>query len=85
MYDKFSGICNMGICNNPTATSSQFFLSLQAFAAGADIKEMHSRDFADVTKSDMLAHWNDIKNIKKPIIAAVDGFALGGGCELAMM
>lgn len=60
--------------------------SEKAFAAGADIKEMDSRKtYADCQKQDMLAHWNDIGNIRKPIIAAVNGFALGGGCELAMM
>lgn len=57
----------------------------KAFAAGADIKEMHSRSsFADVKRENMLAHWSDVSSIRKPIIAAVNGFALGGGCELAM-
>eukprot|EP00397_Hematodinium_sp_SG-2012_P035217 GEMP01037859.1.p1 GENE.GEMP01037859.1~~GEMP01037859.1.p1 ORF type:complete len:271 (+),score=69.50 GEMP01037859.1:700-1512(+) len=60
--------------------------SEKAFAAGADIKEMDSRkSYADCQKEDMLAYWNDISQIRKPIIAAVSGFALGGGCELAMM
>ena len=59
--------------------------SEKAFAAGADIKEMASRDFSEVQKVDMLSTWQNVKNIKKPIIAAVNGFALGGGCELAMM
>jgi len=57
----------------------------KAFAAGADIKEMSSRTFADVQHSDMLSTWQNVKSVKKPIIAAVNGFALGGGCELAMM
>jgi enoyl-CoA hydratase len=56
----------------------------KAFAAGADIKEMASREFAEVQKSDMLSSWQNIRLIKKPIIAAVNGYALGGGCELAM-
>jgi len=57
----------------------------KAFAAGADIKEMHSRtDYATVKSIDMLAHWSAISEIRMPIIAAVNGFALGGGCELAM-
>ena len=56
----------------------------KAFAAGADIKEMSSRSFSEVQKQDMLSSWQDIRSIKKPIIAAVNGFALGGGCELAM-
>jgi len=59
--------------------------SEKAFAAGADIKEMATRDFSDVQKSDMLSSWQNVRLVKKPIIAAVNGFALGGGCELAMM
>jgi len=59
--------------------------SERAFAAGADIKEMAPKSFMDCYKTDMLGFWNDITNIKKPIIAAVNGYALGGGCELAMM
>mmetsp|Transcript_12287 Transcript_12287/g.22749 ORF Transcript_12287/g.22749 Transcript_12287/m.22749 type:complete len:293 (-) Transcript_12287:77-955(-) len=57
----------------------------KAFAAGADIKEMNGRpDYAAVRKDNMLAHWSAVSTIRKPIIAAVNGFALGGGCELAM-
>jgi len=57
----------------------------KAFAAGADIKEMSSRSFMDIWKNNMFARWDDVTKIRKPIIAAVNGFALGGGCELAMM
>ena len=57
-----------------------------AFAAGADIKEMANRDFIDVYGSDFItSEWETILQVRKPIIAAVGGYALGGGCELAMM
>jgi enoyl-CoA hydratase/carnithine racemase len=59
--------------------------SEKAFAAGADIKEMASQTYMSAYKQDMLAFWHDITLVKKPIIAAVNGYALGGGCELAMM
>ncbi len=59
--------------------------SEKAFAAGADIKEMSSMSFADVNRMDLFADASDrIDAIRKPIIAAVGGYALGGGCELAM-
>ncbi|ORY89048.1 enoyl-CoA hydratase [Leucosporidium creatinivorum] len=57
----------------------------KAFAAGADIKEMMNKEFAEVYKSDFLAHWTEVTKFRKPIVAAVSGYALGGGCELAMM
>ena len=58
----------------------------KAFAAGADIKEMQPRLYPDVHKNDFIsAHWEVVTTIRKPVIAAVAGFALGGGCELAMM
>jgi enoyl-CoA hydratase len=58
--------------------------SEKAFAAGADIKEMAEKDFADVYFDDFCADWHQAAEARKPFIAAVAGFALGGGCELAM-
>eukprot|EP00744_Colponema_vietnamica_P013926 GILI01019524.1.p1 GENE.GILI01019524.1~~GILI01019524.1.p1 ORF type:complete len:294 (+),score=69.14 GILI01019524.1:54-935(+) len=58
----------------------------RAFAAGADIKEMVNRTYACMYKNDKIAPWEKmLTTISKPIIAAVNGFALGGGCEIAMM
>ncbi|KAA1014544.1 enoyl-CoA hydratase [Paraburkholderia panacisoli] len=56
----------------------------RAFAAGADIEEMVDKSFADWHAKDLFAEWDRIRTISKPIIAAVGGYALGGGCELAM-
>ena len=57
----------------------------KAFAAGADIKELAENNFVDTYLDDLMCTWDLITNTRKPIIAAVSGYALGGGCEVAMM
>jgi enoyl-CoA hydratase len=57
----------------------------KAFAAGADIKEMAEASAIEMYKRDQFAVWDKMRKIKKPIVAAVSGFALGGGCEVAMV
>lgn len=60
--------------------------SEKAFAAGADITEMQSKSFVDAYREDFItAEWETVTRVRKPVIAAVAGYALGGGCELAMM
>jgi enoyl-CoA hydratase len=59
--------------------------SEKAFAAGADIKEMKDKEYSDAYKNNFLESWTNLTKIRKPIIAAVSGYALGGGCELALM
>jgi enoyl-CoA hydratase len=59
--------------------------SEKAFAAGADIKQMSTMSFMDAYFGDFAANWDAVAHARKPVVAAVAGFALGGGCELAMM
>lgn len=72
-YDQDPGVRCMIITGNE-----------RAFAAGADIKEMAEASVVDMYERNNLARWERIKRVRKPIIAAVSGFCLGGGCELAM-
>jgi enoyl-CoA hydratase len=59
--------------------------SEKAFAAGADIKEMQDKTYVDAFLEDFFSGWDNVRRVRKPLIAAVAGYALGGGCELAMM
>jgi enoyl-CoA hydratase len=71
--------------DNPAIGAIVLTGSEKAFAAGADIKEMQNRTYPAVLFDDFIARWETVTTIKTPVIAAVSGFALGGGCELAMM
>ena len=68
--------------NDPKVGAIVVTGSEKAFAAGADIKEMQHRDFQSNYKENFLEWWSNITLVRKPIIAAVNGYALGGGCEV---
>jgi enoyl-CoA hydratase len=70
---------------NPRIGAMVITGSEKAFAAGADIKEMQSKSYVDAYLEDFFVGWEQFARIRKPVIAAVAGYALGGGCELAMM
>jgi enoyl-CoA hydratase len=70
---------------NPDIAAIVLTGSDRVFAAGADIAEMEGKDFMDAYQGDFIRPWQNVTNIRKPVIAAVAGHALGGGCELAMM
>jgi enoyl-CoA hydratase len=70
--------------NNPEVRVIILTGNAKAFAAGADIKQMAGKSAIEMFEIDQFSIWDQIKKTKKPLIAAVSGFALGGGCELAM-
>ncbi|XP_064001049.1 enoyl-CoA hydratase, mitochondrial isoform X2 [Pogoniulus pusillus] len=71
--------------NDPQVGAIVITGSQKAFAAGADIKEMQNKGFQECYSSGFLSGWDKVSTVRKPVIAAVNGYALGGGCELAMM
>lgn len=79
------GTALLGFDADPAIGAIVITGSERAFAAGADIKEMKDRQYPNVLLDDFILGWETILRVRKPVIAAVAGFALGGGCELAMM
>jgi enoyl-CoA hydratase len=71
--------------NDPNVRAIVLSGNERAFAAGADIKQMAGRNAIDMLKIDQFSTWDSIRKTKKPLVAAISGFALGGGCELAMI
>ena len=74
----------MDLDNDPEVRAIVITGNERAFAAGADIKQMAGKTAVDMLKIDQFSTWDQIRKTKKPLIAAVSGFALGGGCELVM-
>eukprot|EP00941_MAST-03F_sp_MAST-3F-sp1_P006549 g6549.t1 len=77
--------CTRKLDLDPSCRAIVITGSEKAFAAGADIKEMCENDYITCYSTNMFANWADLMKIQTPTIAAVNGYALGGGCELAMM
>lgn len=77
--------CTRALDADPSIGAIVLTGSAKAFAAGADIKEMAPKTFADAYSTDFIESWSAMMTIKKPVVSAVNGYALGGGCELAMM
>jgi enoyl-CoA hydratase len=71
--------------NDPDVRAIVLSGNERAFAAGADIKQMAGRTAIDMLNIDQFSTWDNIRKTKKPMVAAISGFALGGGCELAMI